>query len=91
LRPEGWTLEELQALNAEEPPVPLGPPPALLWEQARRLLDLGTDFVKVAELLEVSQEELLRTVPRVDGRVLLPSARAYSQLSAVQRLKEEGW
>jgi hypothetical protein len=83
-----WAPGVLEALGADEP---AGPPPLTLEYRAGLLLDLGMDFARVAEVLQVTGEELLRAVPRVDGRVLLPSARAYSQLSAVQRLKEESW
>ena len=84
-----WAPGVLEALGAvDEPPAS----PALTLEyRAGLLLDLGMDFARVAEVLQVTGEELLRAVPRVDTRVLLPSARAYSQLSAVQRLRKEGW
>ena len=94
-RMEEWTewapgvLESLGA--ADEPPAPPAPPSLTLEYRAGLLFDLGMDFARVAEVLQVTGEELLRAVPRVDTRVLLPSARAYSQLSAVQRLKEESW
>jgi len=86
-----WAPGVLEALGADEPVDPGGPAPLTLEYRAGLLLDLGMDFARVAEVLQVSGEELLRAVPRVDGRVLLPSARAYSSLSAVQRLREEGW
>jgi len=87
-----WAPGVLEALGAaDEPPAPPAPPPLTLEYRAGLLFDLGMDFARVAEVLQVTGEELLRAVPRVDTRVLLPSARAYSQLSAVQRLKEESW
>jgi hypothetical protein len=86
-----WAPGVLESLGADEPAGPPGPAPLTLEYRAGLLLDLGMDFARVAEVLQVTGEELLRAVPRVDGRVLLPSARAYSSLSAVQRLKEEGW
>lgn len=84
-----WAPGVLESLGADEPaPGPVGPSWAGLSDRARLLLDLGMDFARVAEVLQVSAEDLLRAVPRVDGRVLLPSPRAYSP---VERLREESW
>jgi len=90
-RREEWTEWAPGVLESLGVDTPAGPPDLTLEYRAGLLLDLGMDFARVAEVLQVSGDELLRAVPRVDGRVLLPSTRAYQEPSRVERLKEESW
>lgn len=91
-RTEEWTewapgvLEELGV--DEEPPMPEFPVWARVSDRARLLLDLGMDFARVAEVLGVSEEELLLVAPVVDTRVLSVSQ---SVTTRVRRLREEEW
>jgi hypothetical protein len=80
-----WAPGVLESLGADELPVST---PVTLEYRAGLLLDLGMDFARVAEVLQVSQEELLRIVPAVDTRVLSVSQ---SVTTRVRRLKEESW